>query len=197
MSKKRAKRSVPSSNPLTDQSLYSKPAREEYRGIIFGLILCLAGSYVFFTTKIDNRVPIATIFLIGGLLLLGILVILSTFFGTLQSINLDGENLIFSYRSRNKIYKAGEVMSIAQGTSVDLGSTQGILINFLGSFRRFRRYYPEPAGNFDEQYYRHYVTLFITLKDGTKIEIPGSSKARINVKRVLLNWRARYNPPKS
>lgn len=194
MTKKHGKRSVSPVNPLTNQRLYTKPVTEEYRGLIFGLILCLVGGYFLFAAKTNKALPVETNVLIGGLLLLGMSIILSTLFGTLQSITLDGENLFFSYRLKNTIYKASEVISIERSTSVDMGSSTGILADFLSTHRNLH-YYSEPFRSHSNQQYAHYVTLFITLKNGKQVEIPNSRHARMDVKRILLDWQARYNPP--
>jgi hypothetical protein len=45
--------------------------------------------------------------------------------------------------------------------------------------------------------YGWYTALFIRLKNGKTLEIPGSPYARTDIEKILLDWQKRYNPPES
>ena len=87
--------------------------------VIFGLASLAAGTNLFFSIHdLSAELIIANVhfsearLFCGFLVLVGAFITFGTLFGTLQSVLLDGEKLIFSYRLKDNIYKAGDIKAI-------------------------------------------------------------------------------------
>jgi hypothetical protein len=184
MTRKYRKQKVFQTKPITYRRLYSKKPNEDVIPIIIGFILLAAGINIFSSTH-DLRV--------SPFIFLGILLILGTLFGTLRSIIIDDDKLIFSYRLTKNIYRAGDVKAISWQTGLYLqAGGRTIVIGHRQSFPGDLG----PSGDLYGQYGR-YTFLSIEMKNGKKVQIPGSPYSRLDIRKHLLEWQEKYQSPTS
>ncbi len=187
--RKHPKPKIAQTPPTTYRRLYGKEPGGVIPGIVIGSVLLLLSIAMFFQTfkssdELDGRI------FLGIMMLLGVFLILGSIFGPLELVILDGENLIFSYRLIKKIYKASEVAAIGWQTGIYSFYRNTI---FLGGYRaRFKG----DLGSSGDLYgmYGRYTFLSVKLKNGKRMEIPGSPYSRLDIEKPLLAWLERYNP---
>jgi hypothetical protein len=155
-----------------------------------GLILIAGGLNVLFSP----HDPSSDLFIFIGLLIsIGTLLILGTLFGSLQSVSIDGENLIVAYRLTEDSYKASDIKAVSWQTGLYL-QEQG-----ARTIISYRQRFPGDLGPTGDLYgqYGRYTFLLIQMKNGKKVEIPGSPYARFDMQKPLLAWQEKYNPQAS
>jgi hypothetical protein len=181
MTKKYRKQKVSQTKPISYRVIYSEKSNQDMIGIVFGLVLILVGMNVFFSTR-DLRVSI--FILIGAFLIVGIL-------GNLRSVVINNDKLIFAYRLTKNIYKASDVKTINWQT--------GLYYSARGRYRYYRLggQFPGdlgPSGDLYSQYGR-YSFLSVQMKNGKKVEIPGSPYGRFDMQKILVAWQEKYTVP--
>ena len=103
----------------------------------------------------------------GFVILLGVYMVVSTLFGTLRSVIIDGEKLICAYRLNKNVYQVSDVKAVGWQT-----------------FITPRR---SAATSYD-------TYLVIEMGNRKKVKIPGSRYSRPDIEKIVMEWRERYVP---
>lgn len=188
--RKHPKPKIAPTPPTTYRRLYVKEPGGVIPGIVIGSFLLLFTIAVSSHITFNESDALSGRIFLGGMMLLGVFLILAPIFGPLESVILDGENLIFSYRLTKKIYKASEVAAIGWQTGVYSLPRSTIV---LGGYRARFKGDLGPSGDLYGMYGR-YSFLSVQLKNGKRAEIPGSPYSHLDIEKPLRAWLERYNP---
>ena len=195
MSRKRARKlpkpKIAPTPPTTYRRLYGKEPGGVIPGIVLGSFLLLITIAISSNIRFNESDALSGRIFLGGMMLLGVFLILAPIFGPLESVILNGENLIFSYRLTKKVYKASEVAAIGWQTGIYSRPSRHTIV--LSGYRARFKGDLGPSGDLYGMYGR-YTFLSVRLKNGKRLEIPGSPYSHFDIEKPLLTWLERYNP---
>jgi len=188
---------------ITYRHIYTAEAgwlrRQSVVSTLICLMLIVTGSFVL---SIKDGLPPITIMgqslfyrqqlFASCCFLVGAFVFLASLLGTLHSVVIDGEELIFSYQMIDNIYKASDVQSIDWATGRYLLTDPGIQIVIS-----YRQQFPGDLGPTGDGMHGRYTFLSVRMKNGKQLRIPGSPYSDVTMREILLDWRERYQVPLS
>lgn len=189
MRKKRPKQKPLPTPPITYRCIYSAKSPWIDGGpIIYGVVFSAVGTYMFSQKEYLYAIPSAFI----AILMFGTLVKMLLI--TVRSVNIDGGNLIIDYIITKNICKASDIKSVSWQTGLYERQRRG-----RGTVEVYISHYQNfpgdlgPSGDFGNQFDRRSF-LLLEMKNGKRVEIPGSPYSQVDMQKTLLDWLEKYKP---